>query len=48
MASFAQVYAFYLSQHTERTCRRLHFAATTIGLAAALQRKDMLTGKIPF
>ncbi|HWM44405.1 MAG TPA: DUF962 domain-containing protein [Burkholderiales bacterium] len=33
---FADFYPFYLSQHTDRTCRRLHFAGTTLGLLAAL------------
>jgi hypothetical protein len=36
MASFAEFYPFYLSQHADRTCRRLHFIGTTIGLVAAL------------
>lgn len=30
---FAQFYPFYLSQHADRTCRRLHFAGTSLGLA---------------
>jgi len=37
--SFAQFYPFYLSEHADRTCRRLHFAGSTVGLiclAAAL------------
>jgi hypothetical protein len=33
---FSQFYPFYLSQHADRTCRRLHFAGTSIGLAGAL------------
>jgi hypothetical protein len=33
---FADFYPFYLSQHADRTCRRLHFAGTTLGLLAAL------------
>lgn len=32
--SFSEFYPFYLSQHSDRTCRRLHFAGTTLGLAA--------------
>jgi hypothetical protein len=36
MASFAEFYPFYLSQHADRRCRRLHFIGTTIGLVAAL------------
>jgi hypothetical protein len=33
---FADFYPFYLSQHADRTCRRLHFAGTTLGLVALL------------
>jgi hypothetical protein len=33
---FADFYPFYLSQHSNRACRRLHFVGTTAGLAAAL------------
>ena len=35
-ASFSEFYPFYLSQHSDRTCRRLHFAGTTLGLVALL------------
>jgi hypothetical protein len=35
-AGFAEFYPFYLSQHADRTCRRLHFAGTTLGLVALL------------
>jgi hypothetical protein len=35
-ASFTDFYPFYLSQHADRTCRRLHFAGTTLGLVAVL------------
>ena len=31
--TFASFYPFYLSEHNNRTCRRLHFVGTTIGLA---------------
>lgn len=34
--SFSEFYPFYLSQHSNRTCRRLHFFGTTLGLAALL------------
>ena len=30
--SFAEFYPFYLSEHANRSCRRLHFAGTTISL----------------
>ena len=33
MATFAEFYPFYLSQHANRTCRRLHFVGTSIALA---------------
>jgi hypothetical protein len=35
-ASFAEFYPFYLSEHADRTCRRLHFAGTSLGLACLL------------
>ena len=34
--SFGDFYPFYLSQHANRICRRLHFLGTTLGLAAFL------------
>ncbi len=30
--SFAEFYPFYLSEHSNRTCRRLHFAGSTLAL----------------
>jgi len=43
-ASFAEFYPFYLSEHANRTCRRLHFVGTslTIGCLVALA----VTGKL--
>ena len=35
-ATFTDFYPFYLSEHANRTCRRLHFAGTTLGLTAFL------------
>ena len=35
-AKFADFYAFYLSEHSNRTNRRLHFLGTSLGLAALL------------
>ncbi len=32
--SFAEFYPFYLSEHRDRTCRRLHFVGTSVGVAA--------------
>ena len=31
--SFADFYPFYLSEHGNRTCRRLHFVGTSLSLA---------------
>jgi hypothetical protein len=31
-ASMAEFYPFYLSEHSNRTSRRLHFAGTSLGL----------------
>jgi hypothetical protein len=33
-SSFAEFYPFYLSEHRDRACRRLHFAGTLLVLAA--------------
>jgi hypothetical protein len=30
--SFGEFYAFYLSEHSNRTCRRLHFIGSTLAL----------------
>jgi hypothetical protein len=34
--SFADFYPFYLSEHSDRACRRLHFVGTILALAALL------------
>lgn len=34
--SFAEFYPFYLSEHANRTCRRLHFIGTSIVMAVAI------------
>lgn len=31
-ASFAEFYPYYLSEHSDRTCRRLHFIGTSLVL----------------
>ena len=40
--SFAEFYPFYLSEHANRTSRRLHFAGTSLGLAFALHALSTL------
>lgn len=35
-ASFAEFYPYYLGEHADRTCRRLHFAGTTLVIALLL------------
>ena len=35
-SSFAEFYPFYLSEHSNRTCRRLHFIGSTLGAAWAI------------
>ncbi len=34
---FASFYPFYLSQHSNRTCRRLHFIGSSLALGFLLQ-----------
>lgn len=34
--SFKDFYPFYLSEHSDRTCRRLHFVGSTLVLAILL------------
>jgi hypothetical protein len=45
-ASFREFYPYYLSEHRDRTCRRLHFIGTSLVLivlaAAALSRNAWL------
>jgi hypothetical protein len=35
--SFAEFYPFYLSEHANRTTRRLHFIGTSLGLLCLLE-----------
>jgi hypothetical protein len=47
--SFADFYPFYLSEHRDRTCRRLHFAGSLLvlvlgGLAALARNPWWLAG----
>jgi len=39
---FADFYPFYLSQHADRTCRRLHFVGTSLGGIAVLHALSTL------
>jgi hypothetical protein len=41
-SSFSDFYPFYLSEHANRTCRRLHFVGTSLGLAFALHALSTL------
>ncbi|CAJ0771982.1 membrane protein [Burkholderiaceae bacterium 26] len=34
--SFAEFYPYYLSEHQDRTCRRLHFAGSTVALVCLI------------
>ncbi len=34
--NFSDFYPFYLSQHSDQTCRRLHFVGTTLVIATIL------------
>jgi hypothetical protein len=43
--SFRDFYPFYLAEHANRTCRRLHFVGTTLAalfIVAAMLRQDPL------
>ncbi|MGB9367079.1 MAG: DUF962 domain-containing protein [Xanthobacteraceae bacterium] len=35
-SSFAEFYPFYLSEHSDHTCRRLHFAGSSLALACVV------------
>ena len=41
-SSFSEFYPFYLSEHSNRTSRRLHFAGTTLGLGFVLHALSTL------
>ena len=41
-ARFAEFYPFYLSEHSNRTCRRLHFVGTSLGLVMLLHALSTL------
>lgn len=44
--SFESFYPFYLSEHANRTCRRLHFVGTSLALACLVTM--VLTGDLRF
>lgn len=44
--SFSEFYPYYLSEHSNRTCRRLHFVGTLGLLGVALIA--VLTGRLSF
>ena len=48
-ATFAEFYPFYLSEHRNRTCRRLHFAGTSLYsfIGDWAMFRDILLGRIP-
>jgi len=35
-SSFAEFYPYYLSEHQDRTCRRLHFVGSTVALVCLI------------
>jgi hypothetical protein len=37
MNTFREFYPLYLSEHSNRTCRRLHFVGTSAGLVCILE-----------
>jgi len=49
--SFSEFYPFYLQEHSDPTCRRLHFAGTwlvvLVAVAAALLREPWLLLSMP-
>lgn len=44
--SFAEFYPFYLGEHNNRTCRRLHFVGSTLALACFAT--VVLTGQLQY
>ena len=43
-SSFAEFYPYYLSEHQDRTCRRMHFAGSTVALVCLIVL--VLTGNL--
>ena len=46
ITSFAEFYPLYLREHSNRTCRRLHFAGSTLALIFTVLL--LTTGKLHF
>ena len=46
ITSFAEFYPFYLREHGNRTCRRLHFVGSTLALVFLVGL--LATGKLQF
>lgn len=44
--SFAEFYPLYLAEHSNRTCRRLHFVGSTLSLACLIAL--LATGRAQF
>ena len=44
--SFAAFYPLYLGEHSNRTCRRLHFVGSTLALVCVVS--GLLTGRASF
>jgi len=42
MTTFKEFYPYYLGEHANRTCRRLHFAGTSLGLGFLLHALSTL------
>jgi hypothetical protein len=42
--NFSEFYPFYLGEHANRTCRRLHFAGTSIAVALLIAATMMHSG----
>src|SRR5690606_36401704 len=43
-ASFREFYPFYLSEHADKTCRRLHFIGSSVALACLVAAILMANG----
>ena len=46
LSSFAEFYPFYLGEHSNRTCRRLHFVGSTLSLICLAML--VVTGRVQY